>query len=61
MSCKGVELCCTAHMENFVLSNVMLQTEDLVNEIRKLKDELKKKDETINQLEHQLVSTMLNS
>lgn len=48
-------------MENFVLSNVMLQTEDLVNEIRKLKDELKKKDETINQLEHQLVSTMLNS
>lgn len=48
-------------MENFVLSNVLLQTEDLVNEIRKLKDELKKKDETINQLEHQLVSTMLNA
>ncbi|XP_067996144.1 serine-rich coiled-coil domain-containing protein 2 isoform X3 [Melanerpes formicivorus] len=27
---------------------------DLLNEIRQLKDELKKKDETINQLEHQL-------
>ncbi|XP_027318289.2 serine-rich coiled-coil domain-containing protein 2 isoform X2 [Anas platyrhynchos] len=32
------------------------KTEDLVNEIRKLKDELKKKDETINQLEHQLAT-----
>lgn len=32
------------------------KTEDLLNEIRQLKDELKKKDETINQLEHQLAS-----
>uniref|UniRef100_A0A669QR83 Coiled-coil serine rich protein 2 n=1 Tax=Phasianus colchicus TaxID=9054 RepID=A0A669QR83_PHACC len=32
------------------------KTEDLLNEIRQLKDELKKKDETINQLEHQLDS-----
>ncbi|XP_013811375.2 serine-rich coiled-coil domain-containing protein 2 isoform X2 [Apteryx mantelli] len=30
------------------------KTEDLLNEIRQLKDELKKKDETINRLEHQL-------
>ncbi|XP_069720302.1 serine-rich coiled-coil domain-containing protein 2 isoform X4 [Phaenicophaeus curvirostris] len=30
--------------------------EDLLNEIRQLKDELKKKDETINQLEHQLAT-----
>lgn len=34
--------------------------DDLLNEIRQLKDELKKKDETINQLEHQLVSITLN-
>ncbi|XP_054238382.1 serine-rich coiled-coil domain-containing protein 2 [Indicator indicator] len=33
--------------------------DDLLNEIRQLKDELKKKDETINQLEHQLVSMRL--
>ncbi|XP_074686515.1 serine-rich coiled-coil domain-containing protein 2 isoform X1 [Strix aluco] len=30
--------------------------DDLLNEIRQLKDELKKKDETINQLEHQLAT-----
>ncbi|KAM6066728.1 serine-rich coiled-coil domain-containing protein 2 isoform 2-T3 [Chlamydotis macqueenii] len=30
--------------------------DDLLNEIRQLKDELKKKDETINQLEHQLTT-----
>lgn len=34
--------------------------DDLLNEIRQLKDELKKKDETINQLEQQLVSIILN-
>ncbi|XP_064369803.1 serine-rich coiled-coil domain-containing protein 2 isoform X2 [Dromaius novaehollandiae] len=32
------------------------KTEDLLNEIRQLKDELKKKDETINRLEHQLAT-----
>ncbi|NXN92276.1 CCSE2 protein, partial [Rhinopomastus cyanomelas] len=32
------------------------KTDDLLNEIRQLKDELKKKDETINQLEHQLAT-----
>ncbi|XP_075573923.1 serine-rich coiled-coil domain-containing protein 2 isoform X3 [Pelecanus crispus] len=31
--------------------------DDLLNEIRQLKDELKKKDETINQLEHQLATS----
>uniref|UniRef100_A0A8C6YLD9 Coiled-coil serine rich protein 2 n=1 Tax=Nothoprocta perdicaria TaxID=30464 RepID=A0A8C6YLD9_NOTPE len=31
------------------------KTEDLLNEIKQLKDELKKKDETISRLEHQLV------
>ncbi|XP_014795982.1 PREDICTED: serine-rich coiled-coil domain-containing protein 2 isoform X1 [Calidris pugnax] len=30
--------------------------DDLLNEIRQLKDQLKKKDETINQLEHQLTT-----
>ncbi|NXU58458.1 CCSE2 protein, partial [Turnix velox] len=30
--------------------------DDLLNEIRQLKDEMKKKDETINQLEHQLAT-----
>ncbi|KAM9281948.1 serine-rich coiled-coil domain-containing protein 2 isoform 3-T3 [Cariama cristata] len=30
--------------------------DDLLNEIKQLKDELKKKDETINQLEHQLAA-----
>ncbi|XP_075279155.1 serine-rich coiled-coil domain-containing protein 2 isoform X2 [Opisthocomus hoazin] len=33
------------------------KVDDLLNEIRQLKDELKKKDETINQLEHQLATT----
>ncbi|KAM6415934.1 serine-rich coiled-coil domain-containing protein 2 isoform 4-T4 [Rhynochetos jubatus] len=32
------------------------KVDDLLNEIRQLKDELKKKDETINQLEHQLAT-----
>lgn len=34
--------------------------DDLLNEIRQLKDELRKKDETINQLEQQLVSIIQN-
>lgn len=34
--------------------------DDLLNEIRQLKDQLRKKDETINQLEQQLVSTIQN-
>ncbi|KAM9232640.1 serine-rich coiled-coil domain-containing protein 2 isoform 3-T3 [Leptosomus discolor] len=33
-----------------------VKMDDLLNEIRQLKDELKKKDETINQLEHQLAT-----
>lgn len=37
-------------------TTVLLQMDDLLNEIRQLKDELRKKDETINQLEQQLVS-----
>ncbi|KAM8806481.1 serine-rich coiled-coil domain-containing protein 2 isoform 2-T2 [Eudromia elegans] len=32
------------------------KTEDLLNEIEQLKDELKRKDETINRLEHQLAT-----
>ncbi|XP_074856234.1 serine-rich coiled-coil domain-containing protein 2 isoform X3 [Carettochelys insculpta] len=32
------------------------QTEDLLNEIRQLKEDIKKKDETIKRLEHQLAS-----
>ncbi|XP_025898801.1 serine-rich coiled-coil domain-containing protein 2 isoform X2 [Nothoprocta perdicaria] len=32
------------------------KTEDLLNEIKQLKDELKKKDETISRLEHQLAT-----
>lgn len=41
-------------------TTVLLQMDDLLNEIRQLKDELRKKDETINQLEQQLVSIIRN-
>jgi len=58
MFCRGVDLDCVAIIENLLLPTVLLQVDDLLNEIRQLKDELKKKDETINQLEHQLVSIM---
>lgn len=34
----------------------MFQNEDLLNEIKQLKEEIKKKDEKIQLLEHQLVS-----
>lgn len=60
MSCRSVDLDCVELTENLLLFTVPLQMDDLLNEIRQLKDELKKKDETINQLEHQLVSITLN-
>uniref|UniRef100_A0A8D0GBK1 Coiled-coil serine rich protein 2 n=1 Tax=Sphenodon punctatus TaxID=8508 RepID=A0A8D0GBK1_SPHPU len=37
-------------------TDTIYKTEDLLNEITQLKEELKKKDETIKQLEHQLVN-----
>lgn len=55
---SGVDADCVTLTENNVLPAVLLQMDDLLNEIRQLKDELKKKDETISQLEHQLVSMM---
>lgn len=57
---RGVDLECVAFTENLLLPSALLQMDDLLNEIRQLKDELKKKDETINQLEHQLVSIRRN-
>lgn len=37
----------------------MFQNEDLLNEINQLKEEIKKKDEKIQLLEHQLVSIVV--
>lgn len=37
----------------------MFQSEDLLNEIKQLKEEIKKKDEKIQLLEHQLVSIIV--
>lgn len=47
-------------MQSLQKTTVLLQMDDLLNEIRQLKDELRKKDETINQLEQQLVSITQN-
>lgn len=60
MTCRGFDFNGVALAQKLTLPTVLLQMDDLLNEIRQLKDELKKKDETINQLEHQLVSVNLN-